>query len=72
MNVMKKMSKHKKNDLRLKLQEQMGQSVRPMEFARWLRYYCDLHHLPDEINRAKTLDTSLADEFGTWLGYPLR
>ena len=69
---MSKTARFRKTALRLTLQTNMRQTVSPMEFARWLKYYCELHHLPDEINRAKTLDESVVNDFSAWLGYPLR
>lgn len=71
--------KYKKSELRATLEKRMQEywgnpaiTVSPMEFARMLRAYCEAFDLPDEIRRAKELDQSLADAFGTWLGYPLR
>lgn len=47
-------------------------TVSPMEFSRWLRYYCEIHGLPDKLLKAKTLPESIVDAFGIWLGDPLR
>ena len=45
--------------------------VSPMEFTRWLKAYVSMHRLPDELCKSRTLDESVADAFGKWLGYPL-
>lgn len=47
-------------------------TVSPMEFSRWLRYYCEIHGLPEKLLKAKTLPESIVDAFGTWLGDSLR
>ena len=71
--------KYKKSELRLALERNMrerrsepGLTVSPMEFARWLRCYCELNGLPEEVMRAKELEASVVDAFSAWLGYPLR
>lgn len=71
--------KYKKSDLRKNLELRMQEywhdptiTVAPMEFARMLKAYCEVFNLPDSIRRAKELNESLVDAFGTWLGYPLR
>ena len=71
--------KYKKQDLRLTLEQRMREywgdpkiKVTPMDFARMLQTYCEKFGLPDEIRRAKELEASLVDAFGSWLGYPLR
>lgn len=76
---MSKEKRYKKNDLRLTLQANMrirrgdlDLTVTPMEFSRMLKCYCELHNLPEDIMRAKELPESLVDEFGTWLGDPIR
>ena len=76
---MAKEKRYKKNDLRLTLQANMRKrrnepdlTVTPMEFSRMLKCYCELHNLPADIMRAKELPESFVDEFGTWLGDPLR
>lgn len=75
----KEEKKYKKNDLRLTLQANMrarrGEPelvVTPMEFSRWLRYYCEDMGLPEEVQKAKTLPESVVDAFGAWLGDSLR
>ena len=47
-------------------------TVSPMEFSRWLKIYCEIKGLPEELQKAKTLPESVVDGFGTWLGEPLR
>lgn len=76
---MAKEKKYKKCDLRRTLETNMrirrkepALTVTPMEFSRMLRCYCELHNLPEDIMRAKELPESLVDEFGTWLGDPIR
>lgn len=73
------MKKYKKSALRETLERNMraqrdepGLTVSPMEFARWLRCYCETVGLPERVMRAKELETSVVDAFSTWLGYPLR
>ena len=74
-----KEKQYKKCDLRKTLETNMRLrrnepelTVTPMEFSRWLRYYCEIHGLPETVMRAKVLPESIADAFGTWLGDPLR
>ena len=76
---MAKEKKYKKCDLRLMLQTNMRIRrnepelvVTPMEFSRWLRYYCEIHGLDEKLQKAKTLPESIVDAFGAWLGDPLR
>lgn len=66
-----KEKRYKKNALRLRLSDAMGQNVSPMEFSRWLKIFCETCNLPENIMRAKELDSSLAEAFGSWLGYRL-
>lgn len=66
------MKKYKKSDLRLKLQAQMGQPVSKLEFAKWLRWYCELEHRPEELIQAKTLSAEEVAALEKWLGYPMR
>ena len=47
-------------------------TVTPMEFSRWLKIYCEINGLPEELQKAKTLPESVVDGFGAWLGEPLR
>lgn len=75
----KEEKKYKKNDLRLTLQANMrarrGEpelTVSPMEFSRWLRYYCEDAGLSEDVQKAKTLPESVVDAFGAWLGDLLR
>ena len=70
---------YKKSVLRLVLQERMREyrkdptiMVTPMDFSRMLKCYCEIFEVPEEVMRAKELDESFVDEFGKWLGYPLR
>ena len=74
-----KEKRYKKSALRLVLQEQMREyrkdptiMVTPMDFSRMLKCYCEIFEVPEEVMRAKELDESFVDEFGKWLGYPLR
>lgn len=76
---MSKDKKYKKSDLRKTLEKKMQEywnepkiKVKPMDFARMLKTYCEKFGLPDEIRRAKELEEPLVDAFGSWLGYPLR
>ena len=76
---MKKEKRYKKSALRMTLEANMRKRrnepdlrVTPMEFSRWFRYYCELHGLPEKMQKAKTLPESIADAFGSWLGDPLR
>ena len=76
---MKKEKRYKKSALRLTLQENMRKrrnepelTVSPMEFSRWLRYFVEQFGLDERICETKTLEESIVDEFGKWLGYPLR
>ena len=47
-------------------------TVSPMEFSRWLKIYCEMFGLGEEVLKAKTLPESVVDAFGEWLGDPLR
>ena len=47
-------------------------TVSPMEFSRWLKIYCEMNGLGEEMLKAKTLPESVVDAFGAWLGDPLR
>lgn len=76
---MSKTKTYKKADLRKTLEQHMqgywhnpAIRVAPMEFSRMLKAYCEEFDLPDSILRAKELEEPLVDDFGTWLGYPLR
>ncbi len=76
---MEKVKKYKKRDLRLTLEQRMQKywnepkiKVKPMDFARMLKTYCEKFGLSDEVRRAKELEEPLVDSFGSWLGYPLR
>lgn len=76
---MEKVKKYKKSDLRKTLEKKMQEywnepqiKVKPMDFARMLKTYCEKFGLPDEIRRAKELEEPLVDALGSWLGYPLR
>ena len=66
------MKRYQKNTLRLNLERNMGQSVSPLEFAKWLSWYCERTHQPEALIKAKTLTAEQADAFAKWLGYPLR
>ena len=74
-----KEKRYKKAALRKTLEANMRKrrkeselTVSPMEFSRWLRYYCEIHGLPEKLLKAKTLPESVVDAFGAWLGDPLR
>jgi len=76
---MKKEKGYKKSALRLTLQENMRKrrnepelTVSPMEFSRWLKIYCEIFGLDENLLKAKTLPESVVDAFGAWLGDPLR
>ena len=74
-----KEKRYKKSVLRRTLEKNMRLrrndptlTVTPMEFSRWFRYYCELHGLPEDLQKAKTLPESIVDAFGIWLGDSLR
>lgn len=66
------MKKYKKNDLRLKLQENMKKDVSVLEFAKWIRWYCEIENQPTTIIRAKKLDDKEVAALEAWLGYKMR
>ena len=75
----KKEKRYKKSALRKTLEKNMRLrrnepvlTVSPMEFSRWLRYYCEIKGLDEKLLKAKTLPDSVVDGFGKWLGDPLR
>ena len=75
----KKPKRYRMNMLRKTLERRMQEywcdptiKVTPMDFSRMLKCYCEIFEVPEEVMRAKELDESFVDEFGTWLGYPLR
>lgn len=75
----KKPKRYRKNTLRKTLERKMQKylkdptiMVTPMDFSRMLKCYCEIFEVPEEVMRAKELDESFVDEFGKWLGYPLR
>ena len=77
--MLMKEKRYKKSALRKMLETNMRLrrneptlTITPMEFSRWLRYYCEDVGLPEEVQKAKTLPESVVDGFGTWLGDPLR
>ena len=47
-------------------------TVTPMEFSRWLKIYCEIHGLDENLLKAKTLPESVVDAFGAWRGDLLR
>lgn len=70
-----KEKRYKKSALRKMLETNMRLrrnepelTVSPMEFSRWLRYYCEIKGLPQSVMRAKTLPKPVVDGFGEWLG----
>ena len=75
----KKPKRYSKGKLRATLERNMRErrkepelKVTPMEFSRWLKIYCEIKGLPEELQKAKTLPESVVDGFGAWLGDPLR
>lgn len=73
-----KEKRYKKSDLRKTLEANMrkrrnepGLTVTPMEFSRWLRYYCEIRGLSEDVLKSKTLPESFVDSFALWLGDPL-
>ena len=75
----KKPKRYSKGKLRATLERNMRErrgeptlKVSPMEFSRWLRYFVEQFDLDERICETKTLEESIVDAFGTWLGYPLR
>lgn len=75
----KKPKRYSKNTLRKTLERKMQKylkdptiMVTPMDFSRMLKCYCEIFEVPEEVMRAKELDESFVNEFGKWLGYPLR
>ena len=65
---MSKTKMYKKGDLRKTLEKKMQEywnepkiKVKPMDFARMLKTYCEKFGLPDEIRRAKELEEPLVD-----------
>ena len=66
------MKHYSKSTLRLNLEHNMGQSVSPLEFCKWLSWFCERKHQPETLIKAKTLTKEQADAFADWLGYPLR
>ena len=69
---MSKERKYRKDELRWKLQENLGQSVSKLEFAKWIRWFSEMTHWPDEIIRAKKLDEEEVAALEEWLGYKMR
>ena len=76
---MNKPKKYKKSVLRKTLERNMrfrrsepNLTVSPMEFSRWLKIYVEKFNLPEDICRARTLEESIVDSFGAWLGDSLR
>ena len=77
--MLMKEKRYKKSALRKMLETNMRLrrkepelTVTPMEFSRWLKIYCEMKGLGEEVLKAKTLPESVVDGFGTWLGDPLR
>ena len=76
---MSKEKRYKKSALREALERNMREqrkepalTVSPMEFSRWLKIYVETFGLDERICQSKTLNQSVADAFGEWLGYSLR
>ena len=76
---MSKTKTYKKADLRKTLEKGMQEywgdpkiKVTPMEFSRMLKAYCEEFNLDEAICRTRTLEESVVDDLGAWLGYPLR
>ena len=66
------MKKYKKSSLRLTLQQNMGQEVSPLEFAKWIRWFCERKHQPASLIKAKTLSAEEVTALEEWLGYRMR
>ena len=76
---MEKEKKYQKSELRARLEKEMQEywkdptiKVTPMEFSRMLRAYCERFNHDESICRTRTLEESVVDDLGAWLGYPLR
>ena len=74
-----KEKRYKKSALRKTLEENMrirhnepALTITPMEFSRWLKIYCEIFGLDENLLKAKTLPESIVDSFASWLGDPLR
>lgn len=74
-----KVKTYKKSALRKTLEKQMQEywhdpaiTVAPMDFSRMLKTYCEKFGLDEKLCKSKTLEESVVDALGTWLGYPLR
>lgn len=61
-----------KGALRERLQENMKQEVTKVEFAKWIRWYCECKNKPTELIQQKTLTASQVAELEEWLGYSMR
>ena len=77
--MLMKEKRYKKSALRKMLETNMRLrrneptlTITPMEFSRWLKIYCEMFGLGEEVLKAKTLPESVVDAFGEWLGDPLR
>ena len=77
--MLMKEKRYKKSALRKTLEKNMRLrrneptlTITPMEFSRWLKIYCEMKGLGEEVLKAKTLPESVVDAFGEWLGDPLR
>ena len=76
---MSKTKTYRKSALRKTLEKRMQEywndptrKVTPMEFSRMLKAYCEEFGLDEKLCKSKTLEESVVDAFGSWLGYPLR
>lgn len=76
---MSKTKTYKKADLRKTLEKKMQEywhdhaiQIAPMEFSRMLKTYCEVFDLDEKLCKSKTLEESVVNDFGVWLGYPLR
>ena len=80
---MKELKKKRKRYYKKKLRERLERSMQErrgdpelkitsMEFSRWLRYFVEQFDLDERLCQTKTLEESVVDALGTWLGYPLR
>ena len=74
-----KVKTYKKSALCKTLEKQMQEywhdpaiTVAPMDFSRMLKTYCEKFGLDEKLCKSKTLEESVVDALGTWLGYPLR
>lgn len=61
-----------KSVLREKLQENMKQKVSKVEFAKWIRWFCECKNKSTQLIQQKTLSSSQVAALEEWLGYSMR